>query len=120
MQVRLGSLRVKRRKEWIQTFVSTNTSAFMHLFALVPRTDGADARNVFVDDLGLAGVSDATNAGDGYVQLFAGVHLGLSGAAEVHLSLGTAQFMRVDQAGARVANLDCLRLALRLDFCRAG
>src|SRR5207244_13286917 len=37
-----------------------------------------------------------------------------------HISFGTAQLMRVDQAGARVANLDGLRLAIRLDFCRAG
>ena len=91
----------------------------MTLDPLVPRTDGADARNVFVDDLRLAAVSDSTNAGDGDVQLFAGVHLGLSGAAEVHISFGTAQLMRVDQAGARVANLDGLRLAIRLDFSRA-
>src|SRR5437016_13253272 len=39
MQVRLGRLRLKRKKEWIQTFVSMNTSAFMHLFARRSYTD---------------------------------------------------------------------------------
>src|SRR5438094_2596453 len=94
--------------------------SFVPSESLVPRTDGTDARNVFVNDLRLAAVSDSAHAGDGYIQLFAGIHLGLSGAAEVHVSFRTAQFMRIDQAGARVANLDGLRLAIRRDFCRAG
>src|SRR2546429_3708363 len=64
------------------SFTRWNLSrSFVTSESLVPGADGADARNVFVDDLRLAGVSDATNAGDGYIQLFAGVHLGLSGAA---------------------------------------
>ena len=50
------------------SFIRWNLSrSFVTSESLVPRTDGADARNVFVDDLRVAAVSDATNARDGYV-----------------------------------------------------